>query len=125
MPDETIDVELGETTATEGAAATEGVKRDTEAGHAETPQASAGGKSPGRPRKPPATLPPADGDKPPVSPSPPDKGNGKRRVKCADLKGKKVIVGKGEAVQVDENGFLEVEEKAAKRLLSIPGYEEA
>jgi hypothetical protein len=46
-------------------------------------------------------------------------------VKCAALKGKKIIVGKGEAVQIDENGFLEVEEKEAERLLSIPGYEEA
>jgi hypothetical protein len=46
-------------------------------------------------------------------------------VKCESLKGKKVIVGKGEVVQIDENGFFEVEAEEAERLLTIPGYEEA
>jgi hypothetical protein len=120
MSDENRNAELDES-------AVESVKQDAEPGNAGTPLASGtGGKSPGRPRKSPAALPPADdGDKPPVSQTPRDKGNGKRRIKCADLKGKKVIVGKGNTVQIDENGFLEVEEKVAERLLTIPGYEEA
>jgi hypothetical protein len=60
---------------------------------------------------------------PPVPPAPPKEG--KKRVKCEALKGGKVIVGKGEPVQIDENGFFEVDEKQAARLLSIPGYKEA
>jgi hypothetical protein len=46
-------------------------------------------------------------------------------MKCEALKGGKIIVGKGEPVQIDENGFFEVDEKKAARLLTIPGYEEA
>ena len=62
-----------------------------------------------------------DVDAVPASPA-----NGeKKRVKCADLKGKKLIVGNGGIVQIDENGFFEVEAKEAERLLTIPGYEKA
>jgi hypothetical protein len=69
------------------------------------------------------TAPPAAGDnKPPV---PPTESGGKKRVKCGAMKGKKVIVGKGEVVQIDENGCFEVEAEEAERLLTIPGYEEA
>jgi hypothetical protein len=50
---------------------------------------------------------------------------GKKRVKCEALKGKKIIIGKGEAVQIDENGFFEVEAEEAERLLTIPGYKKA
>jgi hypothetical protein len=69
-----------------------------------------------------------DGDKPsaetpPVLTDPPKEG--RKRLKCEDMKGKKIIVGKGEPVQIDENGFFEVDEKEAARLLTIPGYEEA
>jgi hypothetical protein len=71
-------------------------------------------------------VPPAIGDnKPPTPPSPTKASGGKKRVKCESLKGKKVIVGKGEVVQIDENGFFEVEEQEAERLLAIPGYKEA
>ena len=49
----------------------------------------------------------------------------KKRVKCEALKGKKIIIGKGEAVQIDANGFFEADAKEAERLLTIPGYEEA
>ena len=116
MPDESMNVAVGE-------AAAEGVNREADTGNAGIPPAGgSGGKSPGRPRKSSATLPPADGDKPPP---PSDTGNGKRRIKCEALKGKKVIVGKGEAIEIDEHGLFEVEEQAAQRLLSIPGYEEA
>jgi hypothetical protein len=48
---------------------------------------------------------------------------GKKRIKCAMLKGKKITIVKGEVVQIDENGFFEVEEQEATRLLTIPGYE--
>ena len=51
-------------------------------------------------------------------------GKGKKRVKCAALKGGKITVGKGEVVQIDENGFFEVSEAEAERLLTIPGYTE-
>jgi hypothetical protein len=74
-----------------------------------------------------AGTPPAGSgeDKPDTvaSPAPPAK-EGKRRVKCEALKGKKVIVGNGEVVQIHENGFFEVSEAEAERLLTIPGYEE-
>ena len=68
------------------------------------------------------------GATPPVSdkpPAPPPANAQKKRVKCEALKGKKIIIGKGEAVQIDGNGFFEVDAKEAERLLSIPGYEEA
>jgi hypothetical protein len=65
----------------------------------------------------------AAGDNKP--PAPPTGSGDKKRVKCEDLKGKKVIIGNGEAVQIDENGFFEVDEKEAARLLTIPGYVEA
>jgi hypothetical protein len=58
-------------------------------------------------------------------PAPATENGGKKRVKCEALKGKQVIIGKGEAVQIDENGFFEVEAEEAERLLTIPGYEEA
>ena len=74
------------------------------------------------------TAPPAGSgeDKPPtvVPPAPPAK-EGKRRVKCEALKGGKVIVGNSKVIQIDENGFFEVSEAEAERLLTIPGYEEA
>jgi hypothetical protein len=58
-------------------------------------------------------------------PAPPPANGEKRRVKCAALKGKKVIVGKGEVVQIDDDGFFEVQAEEAERLLTIPGYEPA
>jgi hypothetical protein len=64
---------------------------------------------------------PRQGGNPPVPP----KNEGKKRVKCEALKGEKIIVGNGEIVQIDENGFFEVEAKEAERLLTIPDYEEA
>ena len=90
----------------------------------------------GAPVKPAAVTPPVSGDggsppappaplAPSTPPAPPAGTGGKRRVKCADLKGKQVIVGKGEIVQIDENGFFEVDAEEAKRLLTIPGYEKA
>ena len=62
----------------------------------------------------------------PPAPSAPLPSNAhKKRVKCEALKGKKIIIGKGEAVQIDANGFFEADAKEAERLLTIPGYEEA
>ena len=58
---------------------------------------------------------------PPIPPAPPVK-EGKKRVNCEALKGQKVIVGNGKVVQIDENGFFEVSEAEAERLLMIPGY---
>jgi hypothetical protein len=85
-----------------------------------------------------AVTPPAGGTTPPSqgnttgtvpqqggTPPAPPKNEGKKRVKCAALKGEKIIVGKGEVVQIDENGLFEVEAKEAERLLTIPDYEEA
>jgi hypothetical protein len=46
-------------------------------------------------------------------------------MKCADLKGGRITVGRGEIVPIDENGLFEVDEREAARLLTIPGYEEA
>ena len=85
------------------------------AGSAATPQGGAQGSTP--------PAPPATGDNQP--PAPPTESGGKKRVKCEALKGKKIIIGKGETVQIDENGFFEVDAKEAERLLSIPGYKEA
>lgn len=60
---------------------------------------------------------------PAVPPSPPS--GGKKRVQCDRLKGgKKITVGK-DIVQADEDGVIEVEEKEAERLLTVPGYQEA
>ena len=67
---------------------------------------------------------PTAGTTPPAPPDPPVKKE-RKRVKCENLKGGKVIVGKGEVVQIDENGFFEVDEDEAARLLTIPGYKEA
>jgi hypothetical protein len=64
--------------------------------------------------------PPADNSGPPA----PEK-EGKKRIRCAALKGGKIIAGKGKIIQIDENGFFEVDEKEAVRLLTIPGYEKA
>ena len=62
-------------------------------------------------------------DNSPPDPLPP---NGeKKRVRCDALKGKKIIIGNGQAVQIDENGFFEVDAKEAERLLTIPGYKKA
>jgi hypothetical protein len=68
------------------------------------------------------TPPEPDGGTPPA---PPTGSGGKKRVKCESLKGKKVIIGKGGAVRIDENGFFEVGAEEAEWLLTIPGYEEA
>ncbi|MDR1351670.1 MAG: hypothetical protein LBK05_00180 [Treponema sp.] len=65
-------------------------------------------------------LPAADNSGPPA----PEK-EGKKRIRCAALKGGKIIAGKGVIIQIDENGFFEVDEKEAVRLLTIPDYEEA
>jgi hypothetical protein len=77
-----------------------------------------GGKRGRRGRKPAGV---ADGGE---DPSPPEK-KGNTRMKCAALRGLSVIVGKGEPVQIDKDGFFEVGEKEAARLLTIPGYEKA
>jgi hypothetical protein len=62
----------------------------------------------------------------PVATTPPEKNEGaKKRIECEALKGGKIIIGNGEVIQIDENGFFEVDEKEAERLLSIPGYKEA
>jgi hypothetical protein len=74
------------------------------------------------------TTPPAGSgeDKPDtVAPPAPPAKEGRKRVKCEALKGGKIIIGKGEAVRIDENGFFEVDEEEAARLLTIPGYKEA
>jgi hypothetical protein len=78
----------------------------------ETPLAGSGGD------KPAAGTPPAPPDPPPVK-------EGKKRLKCAALKGGKITVGTGEVIQIDKNGVFEVEAKEAARLLTIPDYEEA
>lgn len=65
--------------------------------------------------------PPAD---PPASNPPANEGK-KQSVKCEALKGQSINIGNGTIAQVDENGFFEVDAAQAKRLLSIPGYEEA
>ncbi len=58
----------------------------------------------------PLTLPPSEG---------------KQRIKCAALAGgKRITVGK-ETITADKDGVIEVDEVQAKRLLTIPGYEEA
>jgi hypothetical protein len=74
-----------------------------------------------------AATPPADGGEKAGAgmPSAPPKKEGKKRIKCAALKGGKIIVGKGEPINVDDDGFFEVSEAEAARLLTIPGYEEA
>lgn len=79
-----------------------------------------------------ATTPPvgSEGDKtaagtPPALPALPPATAGKKRMKCADLKGGRITVGRGEIVPIDENGLFEVDEREAARLLTIPGYEEA
>ncbi|MDR1232154.1 MAG: hypothetical protein LBK61_12245 [Spirochaetaceae bacterium] len=87
------------------------------------------GKPPrsGRGRKPAGGADGGENPPPPVkqeNPPPPVKP-GNTRMKCAALKGSSVIVGKGEPVKIDENGFFEVGEKEAARLLAIPGYEKA
>jgi hypothetical protein len=85
-------------------------------------EADATGKS-GRGRKPKKV---GDGEKVNEAPLPPTpRKDGKKRMRCVSLKGCKVIAGKGETVQVDENGFFEIDETMAARLLTIPGYEEA
>jgi hypothetical protein len=69
--------------------------------------------------------PPVDSENKDPPPPPPPVKDGKKRIKCESLKGGKITVGNGAIVQIDENGFFEVEEKEANRLLTIPGYEEA
>ena len=75
-------------------------------------------------------IPPASGGnaKPPAAPpasNPPASEGEKRRVKCEALKGQSINIGNGTIARVDENGFFEVDAAQAKRLLSIPGHEEA
>jgi hypothetical protein len=73
----------------------------------------------------PGGIPPENNENPPDSPPkiPPRADNGKKRIKCEELKGRKITVGKGIIVRVDENGILEVDADEAERLLTIPGYE--
>jgi hypothetical protein len=100
---------------------------DTGAGPSETDgevspegEAAATGKS-GRGRKPKKV-----GDEENEAPlPPPPRKDGKKRMRCVSLKGRKVIAGKDTTVQVDENGFFEIDETMAARLLTIAGYEEA
>jgi hypothetical protein len=64
-------------------------------------------------------------ENPPQPPVPPPATGGRKRVKCEALKGGKIIIGKGEVIQIDEEGFFEVDADEAERLLTIPGYKEA
>ena len=91
--------------------------------------AKEGDKNPPPPPAPPPAPPP-----PPPQPSagkegaknPPSIVEGKKRVQNDFLKGgKKITVGKGEIVQADADGIIEVDEKEAARLLTIPGYKKA
>jgi hypothetical protein len=59
---------------------------------------------------------------PSANPSPQTSGD-KKRVKCAAIAGRKIVIG-DKTVQADENGIIEVDDAQFKRLLTIPAYSE-
>ena len=58
-------------------------------------------------------------------PLPPQVTKGKKRLKCDALKEGTITISDGQIIQIDVDGFFEVEGKEAERLITIPGYEEA